>query len=78
MIADSRNLESNSDIKCYLTLRYLLRLSKKSKWPVLAVSAMLKIGHLWAEKERESAGFRVFRQAGYLSPVQIRLDILLF
>ena len=47
----------------------LLRLSKKSKWPIPIIFAPLKINNLQATENRKMPRFRVFRQARYISSV---------
>jgi hypothetical protein len=45
---------------------YLLRLSKKSEWPIPIVFATLKISNLQATEKRKMPRFRVFRQLRYV------------
>ena len=46
-------------------LRLLLRLSKKSKWPIRIILAPLKINNLQAIEDRKMSRFKVFRQPRY-------------
>jgi hypothetical protein len=48
-------------------LRQLLRLSKKSKWPIPIIFAPLKINNLQVTENRKMPRFRVFRQPRYIT-----------
>ena len=48
-------------------LRFLLSLSKKSKWPILIILAPLKINNLHATENGKMPRFKVFRQSRYVT-----------
>jgi hypothetical protein len=58
----------------------LLSLSKKSKWSIAIIFALLKINNLQVTENRKMTRFKVFRQARYISIISAasKIDAIWF